>query len=85
VIWLVATLIAFGGVLFIALQLALGMNGGAGGHLMLGPILIAEASHSGGRVHGGVQLLPVLLVSALIGVLVAAGWVAIAGWRRRSV
>jgi len=85
VVWLVATLVAFGGLLFVALQLALGMNGGAGGHLKLGPIPIAEASHSGGRAHGGVELLPVLLVSALIGVLVAAAWVAVAGWRRRSV
>jgi hypothetical protein len=85
VVWLVATVLAFTPVLFAALQLALGLNGGAGGQLWLGPILIAEASHAGGHAQGGVKILPAVGVAAVIGLAVAAAWAVIAGTRRRSV
>ena len=85
VVWLVATLFAFGAVLFSALQLATRLNGGSGGILKLGPVTIAEASRSGGHFHGGVQIVPILLLSALIGIGAAAAWSAIAARRRRPV
>ena len=44
-----------------------------------------RASRSGGHFHGGVQIVPILLLSALIGIGAAAAWSAIAARRRRPV
>ena len=85
VVWLVATLVSFGIVTIVEVQLALRLAAGAGGRLMLGPIQLAEVSHSGGRLHGGFEIVPALLISGLAGLAVSAAWTAIAARRRRSV
>ena len=83
VAWLVASLIVLFGITLGALQLALELNGGAGGRLQLGPVTIAEVSRSGGHVHGSFAILPMIVLSALVGLAVAPAWSAITGWRRR--
>ncbi len=83
VAWMIATSIALFAITVGAPQLALGLNGGAGGRLLLGPVTIAEAGRGGGHVHGSVAILPALVLAALVGLAAAPAWSAITGWRRR--
>lgn len=85
VVWLVATLLSFGAVSLAELELTIQLNGGAGGRLMLGPIQLAEAGRSGGRLHGGFEIIPALLIAGLVGLGLTAAWTAIRAGRRRSV
>ncbi|TMD56711.1 MAG: DUF3267 domain-containing protein [Chloroflexi bacterium] len=85
VVWLVATLLSFGAVSVAELELTIRLNGGAGGRLMLGPVQLAEAGHTGGRLHGGFEIVPALLIAGLVGIGLTAAWRAIGAWRRRSV